>query len=79
LPIATPEADIEKIIRREKTPQEGTLAVEPGDSGYFHRPPSETPLVASHTPTISSVGVFRALNFGNFHVVFSSPGLSLEV
>jgi hypothetical protein len=78
LPLATPEADPEKIIRKGKTPQEGTSAVEPGDSGNFHHPPSETPLVSSHTPIISSVGVSRALNFGSFPVVFSSPGLGLE-
>jgi hypothetical protein len=78
LPLATPEADPEKIIRREKTPREDTSATEPGDSGNFHHPPSETPLVASHTPIISSVGVSRALNFGIFPVVFSSPSLGLE-
>jgi hypothetical protein len=45
LPLAMPEADPEKIIRKGKTPQEGTSTVEPGDSGNFHHPPSETPLL----------------------------------
>jgi hypothetical protein len=78
LPLATPEADPQKIIRRGKTPQEGTSATELGDSGNFQHPSSETPLVVSHTPILSPVGVSRALNFGSFPVDFSSPGLGLE-
>jgi hypothetical protein len=46
LPLAMHESDLEKIIRGEKTPQEGTLAVEPGVSNNFHCPPFETPLAA---------------------------------
>jgi hypothetical protein len=78
LPLAMPKTDPKKIIRKGKTPQEGTSTAEPGDSGNFHHPPSETPLAASYTPIISSIRVSRALNFGSFPVVFSSPGLGLE-
>jgi hypothetical protein len=78
LPLATPKVDPNKIIREGKTPQEGTSAIEPGDFGNFHDPPYETPLASSHTPIISSVGVSRALNFGNFPIFFSSPGVDLE-
>jgi hypothetical protein len=78
LPVATPEVDLEKIIRREKAPQEGSSADKPGDSGNFHHPPSETPLASSHTHIICYVGVSKNLNFGSFPIVFSSPGLGLE-
>jgi hypothetical protein len=78
LPLATPEADPEKIIRRRKTPQEGTSIVEPGDSGNFQKPSLETLEVASHSPIIPSVGVSRNLNFGIFPVVFTPPSLGLE-
>jgi hypothetical protein len=44
LPLTMPGADPEKIIRKGKTPQEGTSASEPGDSGNFHNLPSETPV-----------------------------------
>jgi hypothetical protein len=72
------EVDPKKIIRKGKTPQEGTSTAKPGDSCIFHHPPSETSLDSSHTPTIYSVGVSRALNFGSFPAILSSPGLSLE-
>jgi hypothetical protein len=66
LPLTTPEADPEKIIRKGKTPQEGTSASEPGDSGNFHNLPSETPVTVSVSPVIPSAGVSRTLNFGSF-------------
>jgi hypothetical protein len=78
LPLATPEADPEKIIRKGKTSQEGTSTVVPGDSGNLHNPSLKTPVVASNSPIIPSVGVSRILNFGSFPVDFSPPSLGLE-
>jgi hypothetical protein len=78
LPLATPEADPEKIIRKGKALREGTSTVEPGISDDFHSPPIETPISASHSTLIPSVGVSRSLNFGSVPVEFSPPGLGLE-
>jgi hypothetical protein len=78
LPLETPEADPEKIIRKGKTPQEGISTIVPGDFGNFHNPPSKTPVVASNSLIIPSAGVSRSLNFGSFPVDFSSPSLGLE-
>jgi hypothetical protein len=76
LPLVTPEADPEKIIRRQKTLQEGTSTVEPGDSGNFHYSPIATPVVVSHFPITPSVGASRSLNFGSFPVDFPSPSFT---
>jgi hypothetical protein len=78
LPLATPEADPEKIIRKGKAPREGTSTAVLGDSGNFHNPSLKTPVAASHSPIIPSVGVSRNLNFGSFPVDFSPPSLGLE-
>jgi hypothetical protein len=78
LPLATPEADPEKIVRKGKALREGTSTVEPGISDNFHCPSLETPISASHSPVIPSVGVSRTLNFGSVPVEFSPPGLGLE-
>jgi hypothetical protein len=78
LPLATPEADPEKFIRKGKAPREGASAAEPGISDDFHGPFLETPFTASHSPVIPSVGVSRTLNFGSVPVEFSPPGLGLE-
>jgi hypothetical protein len=47
-------------------------------SGNFHNPSLKTPVAASHSPIIPSVGVSRNLNFGSFPVDFSPPSLGLE-
>jgi hypothetical protein len=78
LPLATPEADPEKIIRKGKALHEGTSTTEPGISDDFHGPPIGTPISAFHSPVIPSVGVPRTLNFGSVPVEFSPPGLGLE-
>jgi hypothetical protein len=57
LPLETPEADPEKIIRRQKIIQEGNLAAEPGISDDFHHPSIETPILDSHSPVIPSTRV----------------------
>jgi hypothetical protein len=78
LPLATPEADPEKIIRKGKALQEGTSTAEPGISDDLQSPPVRTPISASHSTVIPSVGVSRTLNFGSVPAEFSSPGLGLE-
>ena len=57
LPLATPKVDPEKIIRKGKTLQEGTSAIEPGIFDNLHCPSLENPISASHSPVIPSVGV----------------------
>jgi hypothetical protein len=76
LPLATPEADPEKVIRRRNILQEGTSTAEPGISDDFHHPPIATPVVVSHFPITPSVGASRSLNFGSFPVDFPSPNFT---
>jgi hypothetical protein len=76
--LATPEADLEKIVKKEKDPQEGTSTAEPRNSDDFHCPPIETPIFFSHLTIIPSVGVYRTLNFWSAPVDFSPPGMGLE-
>jgi hypothetical protein len=78
LPLATPEADPENIIRKGKTPQEGISTVVSGDSDNLHDSFFKTPVVASNSPIIPSVGVSRSLNFGSFPVEFSPSRPHLE-
>jgi len=78
LPLGTPEADPKKNVRRRKTLQEGTSAVEPGISDNFHHPPIATPIAISHFPITPFVGVSIILNFGSVPVEFSPPSLRLE-
>ena len=66
LPLATPESDPKKIVRRRKTLQEGTSAAEPGISDDFHHPP----IAISHFLVTPSDGVSRSLNFGSFLIDF---------
>jgi hypothetical protein len=72
LPLVKPEADREKNIRRQKTLQEGTSTVEPGDSSNFHYSLIATLVVVSHFPITPFVGDSRSLNFGSFLVDFPS-------
>jgi len=77
-PLATPKADLEKIIRKGKVPQEGTSTTETCFFYVFHGPSLETPISSSHLPVIQSVGVSRTLNFGSVPIEFFPPGLGLE-
>jgi hypothetical protein len=54
-PLATPEANPEKIIRKGKTLQGGTSTDEPGISDDFHHPHLETPIYSSPFPVIPSM------------------------
>jgi hypothetical protein len=76
LPLATPEVDLEKIIRRQRTLQEGSFTAEPSDSGNFHSSPIAFPVVVSHFPVTPSVGASKNLNFGSVPVDFPSPSFT---
>jgi hypothetical protein len=78
LPLVTPEADLEKIIRKRKIPQEGASAAAPDISGNFHNPSLETSVSASHSSVIPSVGVSRSLKFGSVLVDLSPPRLCFD-
>jgi hypothetical protein len=78
LHLATPEVDPEKIIKKGKTSQEGASTAVPGDFGNLHNHSLKTPVVASNSPIIPSVGVSRILNFGSFPVDFSPLSHALE-
>jgi hypothetical protein len=78
LPLETPKADPEKIVRKGRAPREGNSTAEPGISNDFHFHPIETQISASHFPIIPSIGVSRSLKFGSVPVDFSPPGFGLE-
>jgi hypothetical protein len=78
LPLTTPEDDPENIIRKGKTPQEEIPAVVSGDSSNLHHSYLKTPVIASDSPIIPSVGVSRSLNFGSFPIEFSPSRPHLE-
>ena len=73
MPLATPEVDPKKNIRRQKTLQEGTSTTEPGDSSNLHYSSLTTPVVVSHFPITPSVAASRSLNFGSFLLVSPLP------
>jgi hypothetical protein len=78
LPLAIPEADQKKIIRKGKALREINSTIEPGIYDYFHYPLIETPISAPRFPIIPYVGVSRSLKFGSVLVEFSPPGFGLE-
>jgi hypothetical protein len=78
MPLETPKADSKKIIKKGKTSQEGILIDVPGYSGNLHDSSFKTPIVASNTPFIPSIGVSIILYFEIFPIEFSPSGLHLE-
>jgi hypothetical protein len=78
LPLVTPEADPEKIIRKGKALEEGGSTVELGIFDSSHDPLLETPVVASQFPIRPLVVFSRLLNFGSVPVEFSPPDIGLE-
>jgi hypothetical protein len=78
LPLSTPEADPEKIIRKGNSLHQGTSTTEMGISDDFHYPPIGTPISAFPSIVIPSVGVPQILNFGSVPSEFSPPSLGLE-
>jgi hypothetical protein len=77
LPLATPEVDLENIIRKGKAFGGGTSTTKPSIYDDFHCSIG-APTPASHYVLLPSVGVFRSLNFGSVPAEFSPLGLGLE-
>jgi hypothetical protein len=77
LPLKTPEANPENIIKKGNTSQ-GISAVVPDDSGNLHDSSFKTPIVVFNSPFIPSVGVSRSLNFEIFHVELPPSSVHLE-
>jgi hypothetical protein len=75
LPLATPEADLEVIIKKGKTSEGETSIVEPGN---FPSPSVETPFSSSQLPSRPFSEVSCFLNFGIVPAKFSPPGPGLE-
>jgi hypothetical protein len=76
LPLAPPEADLEKIIRKGNSSGGGTSTAKLGSSNDFHDF-IETPTPSSHPVYLPSVGVSRSLNFGSVPAGFSPLDLEL--
>jgi hypothetical protein len=75
LPLATPEADLEEIIRKGNAFEGETSTAEPGN---FPSPSVETPFSSSQLPSRPFTEVSHFLNFGSVPASFSPPGLELE-
>jgi hypothetical protein len=72
LPLATPETDPEKIIKKGKSSQEGFSAAALGTSSHLPDSTFKTPAVVSNSPFLPTVEVSRNLDFENFPVKYSS-------
>jgi hypothetical protein len=77
LPLETPEADPEKIIRKGKALHQGTSTIELGIFDDFNYPIG-TPISNFQPLVIPYVGVSQTFNFGSVPVEFSPLGLGLE-
>jgi hypothetical protein len=75
LPLATPEADPEAVLRKGKASEEETSITEPGNPPYSSVGAPFSPPQIFDRP-VSAVS--RFLNFGSVPVEFSSPGLAPE-
>jgi hypothetical protein len=72
LPLATPEADLENIIKKGKSSQEIFSVVVPGTTGNFPDSTFKTPVTVSSTPLLSSIEISRNLNLEYFPIEYSS-------
>jgi hypothetical protein len=75
LPLATPEADPEAVLRKGKVSEEEAPTTEPGNPPY---PSVGTPFSPPQYLDRPVSGVSRFINFGSVPVEFSSPGLGPE-
>ena len=75
LPLATPEADLEVIIRKGKSSEGETSTAKPGN---LPSPSLETPFSSSQLPSRPFSEVSCFLNLGSVPVEFPPPGLGLE-
>jgi hypothetical protein len=75
LPLATPETDLEVVLRKGKAPEEENSTAEPGNPpSPFVGTPFSPPQFLNRPP--SEVSCF--LNFRSVPAEFSPPGLGLE-
>jgi hypothetical protein len=72
LPLATPEVDPEKLIKKGKASQESFFSTILGTSGHLPSSILNTPNVISSNPPLPSVEVSNNFDFENFHVIYSS-------
>jgi hypothetical protein len=72
LPLATPEADPEKIIKKGKASQEVFSTTVSGTTGNFPDSTFQTPVVVSSAPLLPFVETPEKLNLGDFPVEYSS-------
>jgi len=72
LPLATPEDDPEKIIKKGKYSQESFYTVVSSTFGQLPDPLLNTPIVISSIPLLPSSKVSKNLDFENFPIEYSS-------
>jgi hypothetical protein len=72
LPLATPEANPKKLIKKGKASQESFSAFVLGTSSQLHDSILNTPIVISSIPPSPFVEVSKNLDFENFPVEYSS-------
>jgi len=75
LPLATPEADLEAVHRKEKSSVKEVSVTERGNTPS---PSVKTPFSDFQLPSHTSSEVSRFLNFGSVPAEFSPPGLVSE-
>jgi hypothetical protein len=72
LPLATPEADPEKLIKKGKASQEIFVVVALGTYGHSSDSTFKTLVAISNPPILPSIEVSKSLDFENFPVEYSS-------
>jgi len=72
LPLDTPKDDLEKIIKKWKSSQEGSPVVVSSTTGNFPNSTFKTQVVVSSAPLLPFVETPRNLNLGDFPVEYSS-------
>jgi len=80
IPLETPKADPEKIIKKGKASQEFFSTILPGTLGHLHDSTFKTPVAISNSPLLPSAEVSKSLDFENFPIEYSSfsPKLKKE-
>jgi hypothetical protein len=81
LPLDTPKANLEKIMKKGKSSQEGFSATILGTNGNVLSSTSKTPVVVSSAPLLPLVETSKKLNLGYFPIEYYSfaPYLKEEI
>jgi hypothetical protein len=81
LPLATPEANPKKIMKKGKYSQEGFSTVVPSNFGHFSDSTINTLVAISSSPLLPSIEIYRNLDLEDLHVEYSSfsPKLKEEI